>query len=118
MRPQIARGREGRAASGGSEAEAAGVMGRAQSPWGSPGAEGLSGASGMRGGPGRGRGHRARGGGPAGVPASRILGQVGWEEMAVHLTRAAGTRETWTPVIAAIPRPSALGGDAPGWPQL
>lgn len=69
-------------------------------------------------GPGRGRGHRARGGGPTGVQASQILGRVGWEGMAVHLTRAAGTRETWTPVIAAIPRPSALGGDASGWPHL
>jgi hypothetical protein len=118
VRPQVARGREGRAASGGAEAAAAGVMGRAQSPGVCPGAEGLSGASGMRGGPGRGRGHRARGGGPTGVQASRILGRVSWEGMAVHLTRAAGTQETWTLVIAAIPRPSALGGDAPGWPQL
>lgn len=97
---------------------AAGVMGRPQSPWGCPGAEGLSGASGMRGVPGGVAGTGRAAWGPTGVQASRILGPVGWEGMAVHLTRAARTRETWTRVIAAIPRPSALGGDAPGWPQL
>lgn len=120
VRPQVARGREGRAAGLGGRRGGGGGDGEAADPRGaSRGAEGRSGASGGAWGPGRGRGHGARGGGPTGVPGLAGPGRVGWQGTAApHLTRAAGTRATRTPVIAAIPRPSALGGDAPGWLQL